>query len=716
MDLEQWAVPRLRELLPLDDAELKQIIAYTRNLSDAEAEEHLTGLLDNSPTSREFISSFIKHRAAADVAPPAGPPPSSVRNSMNYDGGKAQNGFAQNGSTPAPAIPAATKPTPSELPPSYGNTSTSTQVGGWAPASSASAAIAGQHTNPIIEAGRLRAKDEQQMQQALQDLQYEYRIYNSDIEPEHETEYYCNCSIHQYQRRKWYRLGVQERWSRAVMYPGEKSYNDSPNALGGSGGFLWNNPYTNRISMTPFGSRWNRSTYVNSWGVPIVRPPQPRYYTQWIQEVIALNNQLNQEAQMKIDAKEPAEDIWAPKQIDGDMAGLSLEESSSAPPEKSNGFASEKGASKKNGKAPKEKDKEKKSKFASFKKAMGVKSAEEKADELASGLRDAILAEEYGRWPDEQWRQIVATYQEKVGMTKKIAELRHRRPIQYLHLLRAGYFEPIPVAWATQASNPLKFSIESVGGWRGITPNWRGYEDLAEERLYWVINHREGSAGTRMKPDFISEMNMARDRMAKAVEPPPLYYSPDDTFRLQHISSGYSRQVMPAPFRAYDRPENASDDTMVLLDVSGSMDFKPVRPCYDQYFITGYTNSVQPKNKGKPPELLKASKPPANTLRRCRAGHRPPLHRCHGEPRPQRTRVRPDHLLGPLAAHRDDQPPQPRFEMAQCALRRRHTCHDGLAEGERPALPEALRQRNPSPCLRLAGWSRHTHAASSTPA
>lgn len=59
------------------------------------------------------------------------------------------------------------------------------------------------------------------MQQMLQDIQYENRIYNSDIEPEHEIGIYCNCSIHEYQRRKWSRLGVQEMWSKAVMYPGK---------------------------------------------------------------------------------------------------------------------------------------------------------------------------------------------------------------------------------------------------------------------------------------------------------------------------------------------------------------------------------------------------------------------------------------------------------------------------------------------------------------
>ena len=60
------------------------------------------------------------------------------------------------------------------------------------------------------------------MQQQLQQLQYQYRIYNSDVEPEHEIEGYCACPIHQYQQRKRNRLGVQETWCRAVMYPGQQ--------------------------------------------------------------------------------------------------------------------------------------------------------------------------------------------------------------------------------------------------------------------------------------------------------------------------------------------------------------------------------------------------------------------------------------------------------------------------------------------------------------
>jgi len=322
-----------------------------------------------------------------------------------------------------------------------------------------------------------------------------------------------------------------------------------------------------------------------------------------IHQTIQLNNQLNREAQDNIDAKEPKVNIWDDSVVETAMSRLDVKEAGDrkqslpSADEKRNSMVSTPEGDAQRPAKP--------SRFASFRKSIGFKSSEDRAVgkmvkkmDKARELRDEILAEENARWPDEQWRQIVTVYQEKVGMTRKIADLRSRYPIQYLHLLRAGYFEPIPVAWATQVSNPLKFSIESAAGWRGITPAWRGYEDTAEERLYWVLNHREGSVGMRMKPDFISEMNMANARMATAVEPPPEYYSANDTCHIQHTSTGYSKQVMPSPFVTIDRPEDPSDDTMILLDVSGSMDFDPLRPVYNQYLITGYTDSTQPKNKG----------------------------------------------------------------------------------------------------------------------
>jgi hypothetical protein len=65
---------------------------------------------------------------------------------------------------------------------------------------------------------------QQEMQNQLQTVQLAHGIYNSDIEPEHDFDGYCNCDIHQYKWRKLSRRDVQKMWSRAVMYPGLRSH------------------------------------------------------------------------------------------------------------------------------------------------------------------------------------------------------------------------------------------------------------------------------------------------------------------------------------------------------------------------------------------------------------------------------------------------------------------------------------------------------------
>ena len=392
-------------------------------------------------------------------------------------------------------------------------------------------------------------------------------------------------------------------------------------------GLFSSNPYRLRV-VSPYG--FNRSV----WGP---QRPSPKWHAQSIHQTIALNNRLNVEAQSNIDSKEPKVSIWDESAGEAAMSRLSMGPTNSEKPRVQGN--DEKGSGERQDSVAESADRPSKpSRFSSFRKSIGIKSSKEreikkteKMIDRSNELRDAILAEEEGRWPDGQWRYIVDVYQDKVGMTAKIAKLRNDHPIQYLHLLRAGYFEPIPVAWANSASNPLKFSIEAAAGWRGITPAWRGYEDTAEERLYWVLNHRQGSQGTRMKPDFISAMDMARARMERAVEPPPEYYSANDTCHVQHTSDGYSKQVMPAPFVNVDRPALPTDDTMILLDVSGSMDFDPVRPLYDQYLITRYVSSTQPKNKGKIQfvRYLETAYWILTWTYRCCQSRNPTLHRCN---------------------------------------------------------------------------------------
>lgn len=463
------------------------------------------------------------------------------------------------------------------------------------------AALRRPHTNAVIEAGSVRARDEQEMQNMLQSVQLAYRIYNPEIEPDHDADYYCGCAIHQYKRRQMNRLGVQHMWSKAVMYPGEKAYHGCYQMP-----VFTNNPYSYSV-ISPYGFG---SSFI---GIQI---PDPHYHAKSVHQTIKLNAALNVKAQASINSKEPNFSIWEIDQLETSMSNMAVAGPST--------YGDNKSA--------------RTSKISRLKNTLSIKSSEERAVSklrkrlaYAVELQNAILEEENYRWPGQNERRIVVAYQENIGMVSRTAELRARQPIQYLHLLRAGYFEPIPVNWANLASNPLKFTIDVTAGWRGITPAWRGYEDTAEERLYWVLNHREGVGKVRLKPDMISALSMARARMASAVEPPPAYYSPDDTCYVQHTSKGYSRQVMPAPFRSCDAPEVPTDDTMILLDVSGSMEFDPIRPNYNQYLITEFSRSTQPKNKGVLARLMIDLCKLLTLCYRRSKGHHPSIRRCNGQ-------------------------------------------------------------------------------------
>ncbi|KAJ9205595.1 hypothetical protein C8Q69DRAFT_34390 [Paecilomyces variotii] len=432
------------------------------------------------------------------------------------------------------------------------------------------------HTNKVIEAANIRARDEQEMWNMLQSVQLKHRIYNSDIEPEHDSFIDCNCSIHQYRARKLERLGVQDLWSKTVMYPGEKEYHDCYQSI-----LFSNNPYSRVVS--PYGS--------SDYGEPV---PRPDYYTLALQQTAQLNLSLNVQAQAAVDSKEPQLNIWEIDHLGPLMPSSTIATSSSGRFDDRNSHNIPSSLAVGNAEGDKQ------SKFKGLKRAkraFSIKSAEEKLSSRGRELRNAILEEESGRWPDQESRQIAATYQERIGVAQAIANLRANRPIQYLQLLRAGYFEPVPSAWANLASHPLKFKIDAPTGWRGITPSWRGFENTAEERLYWVLNHRDGKAKVGMKPDIMSTIEMARVRMGSAVVPPTAYYSADDTCKLQHTSDSYSKQSIPTPFRALDAPEYPTGSTVILLDVSKSMNTAPIRPNYEQYLITGFSRSSQPKSK-----------------------------------------------------------------------------------------------------------------------
>lgn len=456
------------------------------------------------------------------------------------------------------------------------------------------------HTNPVIEASDIRIRDEQEMQNLRQAVQQASRIFNREIEPEHETDQFCDCPIHRYMHKKRTRLGIQELWAKAVMYPGEKSYHDCNQAR-----LFMKNPYSTGV-ISPYSP--SNSTFCE------VQKPDPEYHATFIRQTLKLNATLNAKAQAAVDGQEPRFNIW-----ESSHSGAWL-----SPPKTLSPATME------------HTSRTKPFKFAGLKRALSFKSAEEQAIiKIIKGLqlRSSILEEERGRWPDRNTRQIVANYQEDMGITALITHLRANKPLQYLRLLRAGYFEPIPVAWATLTSNPLRFTIDAAVGWRGITPAWRGFENTAEERLHWVLNHRTADSGARSKPDMISALDMARARMASAVEPPPAYYSAGDTCRRQLRFRGYSNQVMPPPVRPVDEPQMRTDD-MILLDASGSMDFVPMRTVYKQYLITGFARSIQPRNKGAS-SLWQSSVVHVDMLSwysRSSESNRPPLHRGDVQP------------------------------------------------------------------------------------
>ena len=226
MAVESWAVPRFADFLPLSESESRDIISYTNTLSDPEASQHLTELLGDSPEAGLFINSFLERRAHSknqmsnydkkqamdgDVKQPIAAP-SSTEKQANGSYGTHQNQNSSNGMQ--------LQPPPAYAPPSGPPPSKAQNPSGPPPSKTPSKVAVRHHTNQVIEAAKVRAIDEQDMQQVLQNLQYRYGIYNSDIEPEHETDYPCGCPICSYQRRKWQRYGVQDLWSKAVKYPG----------------------------------------------------------------------------------------------------------------------------------------------------------------------------------------------------------------------------------------------------------------------------------------------------------------------------------------------------------------------------------------------------------------------------------------------------------------------------------------------------------------
>ncbi|KAJ5338210.1 hypothetical protein N7452_004938 [Penicillium brevicompactum] len=419
----------------------------------------------------------------------------------------------------------------------------------------------------LTQAARVRAQDEIEIQKMLHSVQMSCRIYNPEIEPEHETQVLCDCPVHKYWKIKFERLHVLEKWSKAVVYPGEKPYHDFSHLRLSN-----NNPYANIMSSYTLASSSLRG----------VAKPDPKFHLRFVQETIALDSALNEKAHAAVQLTEPSVNIWELEQLESLVSDMSVTRRRSDYGDNNS---------------------EKPSKRSSFRKAFSVRSSDErtalKIRKKLSGpfkLRSDIIEEEQHRWQDDTDRYLALTYQHRTGIARDVEELRTHKPLQYLHLLRAGYFEPIPIAWQCHTSNPLGFTIDSSAGWRGLTPGWRGYRTTAEERLYWTLKHRIGGETTK-KPDLISELDTARERMASAVQLHPRYHSPDDICNSQYPSRNYSKQIMP-PSRSFSSAKSPTDETMILMDACGSMNTSPLQARFTQYLLTAFLKSEQPKHQG----------------------------------------------------------------------------------------------------------------------
>ena len=147
IELQQWALPKLSHLLPLSEDELKPIIDYVEPLPDAETEQHLQGLLGDSPEANQFLAQFIERREYSRA---------SARKQMSNEKSLAgPSPSVTNGSSTSANAANASRPTDNQrAPPSYA------PPAGPPPANGGGVRAARNHTNPVIEAARVRAQDE----------------------------------------------------------------------------------------------------------------------------------------------------------------------------------------------------------------------------------------------------------------------------------------------------------------------------------------------------------------------------------------------------------------------------------------------------------------------------------------------------------------------------------------------------------------------------
>ena len=106
------SISQLSRLLPLSESELQQVLDHAATLSKAEAVEHFTNLLGDTPAVIDFISTFNSHRVEPTINPPAPSPAgagsysSSSRPTETDAVPKLQRGQKKKKKQPLHALPA----------------------------------------------------------------------------------------------------------------------------------------------------------------------------------------------------------------------------------------------------------------------------------------------------------------------------------------------------------------------------------------------------------------------------------------------------------------------------------------------------------------------------------------------------------------------------------------------------------------------------------
>lgn len=142
----------LSKLLTLDQESLSQIFNYVNTLPDAEASDHLRELLDDSPEALEFIGKFVMYRREPAFA--------DFKKSGQAVGEKARkdepNLSSKTTDKPQIKVDSGSNGDHKFDPPPYPPPKSQSQ----SQPQSKPAAQVQYHTNVVIEAGRVRARDE----------------------------------------------------------------------------------------------------------------------------------------------------------------------------------------------------------------------------------------------------------------------------------------------------------------------------------------------------------------------------------------------------------------------------------------------------------------------------------------------------------------------------------------------------------------------------